>query len=106
VTLDLLTDELRKLFGRLARRELGTQIGNRLRISAAGRPWRSRGEGGPTRSGGVPAGARNPLKIEGSKPGMPPASATVGRSGKMGERLLLPSPRARILPAFTCGSTC
>ena len=34
---------------------------------------------------------------------MPPASATVGRSGKTGERLPLPSPRARILPAFTCG---
>jgi hypothetical protein len=54
-------------------------------------------------SGGVPLGAHMPNQMSRLAPGKP-CSATVGTSGKNGERLALTMPSSLALPVRMCGN--
>ncbi|MNS92995.1 hypothetical protein D3C72_1271460 [compost metagenome] len=54
-------------------------------------------------AGGTPAGASTPFQGSAVKPGMSAACATVGTPGATEEGCAAAMPRARILPACTCG---
>src|SRR2546430_3745680 len=56
-----------------------------------------------TTAPGVPLGSIRPYQVPEKYSGMP-ASATVGTSGRAGERLVPPTASARSFPARTCGS--
>ena len=53
---------------------------------------------------GVPAGAKKPIQMPASKPGMP-CSSIVGTSGMIAARLGCAMPSALRLPFSTCGAS-